>query len=55
MTQSDITIPPGFIDKFVWAPIKDIAADGAAESIDDPSSDHPALPQSYVFPDAVML
>ncbi|KAJ6541092.1 hypothetical protein DFH09DRAFT_1322944 [Mycena vulgaris] len=54
MTQSDIIIPPGFIDKFVWPPFKDIAADGAADPINDPSSDHPALPQSYAFPDSIL-
>ncbi|KAJ7489711.1 CHAT domain-containing protein [Mycena galericulata] len=54
MTHSDIIIPPGFIDKFVWPPSKDIAADGTAEPIDDSSSDHPALPQSYAFPDSVL-
>ncbi|KAJ7931803.1 hypothetical protein B0H13DRAFT_2308502 [Mycena leptocephala] len=51
MTQSDIIIPPGFIAKFVWSPFKDIAADGAAEPMNNPSSDHP---QSYAFPDGVV-
>ncbi|KAJ7016291.1 hypothetical protein C8F04DRAFT_1347186 [Mycena alexandri] len=54
MTQSDITIPPDFIDKFVWPPFKDIAADGAADPINDPSSDHPSLPQSYTFAGSVL-
>jgi hypothetical protein len=54
MTQSNIIIPPDFIDKFVWSPFKDIAADGAAGPINDPSSDHPVLPPSYSFPDGVV-
>jgi hypothetical protein len=54
MTQSDITIPPGFIDRFVWSPFNDIVADGAAEPINNPYSDHPAVPQSYAFPDNVV-
>jgi hypothetical protein len=47
MTQSDITISPGFIDKSVWS--------GAAQSMNDAFCDHPALPQSYTFPDAIVL
>ncbi|KAF7358511.1 putative AAA domain-containing protein C16E9.10c [Mycena venus] len=54
MTKSHISIPPGFIDKFLWPPFKDIAADGTAEPINDQSSDHPALPQSYAFSDSVL-
>ncbi|KAJ7920889.1 hypothetical protein B0H13DRAFT_2318946 [Mycena leptocephala] len=54
MTQSNIIIPPDFIDKFVWSPLKDIAADGAADPTNDPSSDHPVLPPSYSFPDGVV-
>jgi hypothetical protein len=54
MNQFNITIPPDFIDKFVWPPSKDIAADGAAEPKDDLSSDHPALPQSYTFSDGIV-
>ncbi|KAJ7836592.1 hypothetical protein B0H13DRAFT_1912976 [Mycena leptocephala] len=54
MTQFNITIPPDFIDKFVWPPSKDIAADGTAEPKNVLSSDHPALPQSYTFSDGIV-
>ncbi|KAJ7199487.1 hypothetical protein GGX14DRAFT_662066 [Mycena pura] len=54
MTQFNITIPPDFIDKFVWPPSTDIAADGAAEPKNDLSSDPPALPQSYTFSDGIV-
>ncbi|KAJ7881245.1 hypothetical protein B0H13DRAFT_2345227 [Mycena leptocephala] len=54
MTQSDIIIPPGFIDKFVWSPFKDVATYGAAEPINELSYDHPPLRQSYAFPDCVV-